>query len=77
MHTPVAKAFLCPASLCVHRPFPTFKPSNLQTACPERSEGFKRLPIFNRDHLFLELFLKRKTVEIANNFQLTQTTALQ
>jgi hypothetical protein len=32
-----------------HHPFSTFKRLDLQTACPERSEGFKRLqlPIFN------------------------------
>jgi hypothetical protein len=41
--------------------------SNVQTACPERSEGFKRFHLqsstFNRYHLILEKIKIQKTIE--------------
>jgi hypothetical protein len=55
--------------------------SNVQTACPERSEGFKRLhpPTFNRWHLILEKMKIQKTIEeqILTTFRLSPVPRLR
>jgi hypothetical protein len=65
----------------VNRLFSTFKRSDVQTACPERSEGFKRLhpPTFNRWHLILEKMKIQKTIEeqILTTFRLSPVPRLR